>query len=116
MTLNMNHPGVVVNVRPHQPGQFAATPGLHQIKVSRAWMQPFTGTINVQSGAVFEIALEMSAEGIEKWGTVEALRANVAQGYADAAMTRGIKVNHDSSNWRDVTYGGREPVVIKQTN
>ena len=98
------------------PGQFAATPGLHQIKVSRAWMQPFTGTINVQSGAVFEIALEMSAEGIEKWGTIEALRANVAQGYADAAMTRGIKVNHDSSNWRDVTYGGREPVVIKQTN
>ena len=89
------------------PSQFAATPGLHQIKVSRAWMQP---------GAVFEIALEMSAEGIEKWGTVEALRANVAQGYAEAAMTRGIKVNHDSSNWRDVTYGGREPVVIKQTN
>ena len=98
------------------PSQFAATPGLHQIKVSRAWMQPFTGTINVQPGAVFEIALEMSEEGIEKWGTVEALRANVAQGYADAAMTRGIKVNHDSSNWRDVTYGGREPVVIKQTN
>jgi len=98
------------------PGQFAATPGLHQIKVSRAWMEPFTGTINVQPGAVFEIALEMSAEGIEKWGSVEALRANVAQGYADAAMTRGIKVNHDSSNWRDVTYGGREPVVIKQTN
>ena len=98
------------------PSQFAATPGLHQIKVSRAWMEPFTGTINVQPGAVFEIALEMSAEGIEKWGSVEALRANVAQGYAEAAMTRGIKVNHDSSNWRDVTYGGREPVVIKQTN
>ena len=98
------------------PSQFAATPGLHQIKVSRVWMEPFTGTINVQPGAVFEIALEMSAEGIEKWGSVEALRANVAQGYAEAAMTRGIKVNHDSSNWRDVTYGGREPVVIKQTN
>ena len=28
----------------------------------------------------------------------------------------GIKVNHDSSSWRDVTYGGRPPVVIKQTN
>ena len=98
------------------PGQFMAAPGLHQIKVSRAWMQPFTGTVNVQEGAVFEIALEMSEEGIEKWGSVEALRANVAQGYAEAAMTRGIKVNHDSSSWRDVTYGGRPPVVIKQTN
>ena len=70
----------------------------------------------MQEGAVFEIALEMSEEGIEKWGSVEALRANVAQGYAEAAMTRGIKVNHDSSSWRDVTYGGRPPVVIKQTN
>ena len=98
------------------PGQFMATPGLHQVKVSREWMRPFTGTINVQSGAAFEIALEMSEEGIAKWGSVEALRANVAQGYAEAAMTRGIKVNHDSSNWRDVTYGGRPPVVIKQAN
>ena len=98
------------------PGQFAATPGLHQIKVSRAWMKPFTGTVNVQNGSVFEIALEMSDEGIAKWGSMEALRANVAQGYAEAAMTRGIKVNYDSSSWRDVTYGGRTPIVIKQTN
>ena len=98
------------------PGQFFAAPGLHQLKVSRAWMQPFAGTVNIQSGSVFEIALEMSEAGIAKWGSVEALRANVAQGYADAAMTRGIKVNLDSANWRDVTYGGRPPVVIKQTN
>lgn len=98
------------------PGQFMATPGLHQIKISRAWMRPFTGTVNVQDGAVFEFALEMSDEGVAKWGTIEALRANVAQGYAEAAMTRGIKVNMDSSNWRDVTYGGRPPIVIKQTN
>ena len=96
------------------PGQFMAAPGLHQIKVSRAWMQPFTGTVNVQNGSVFEIALEMSQAGIEKWGSVEALRANVAQTYAEAAMTRGIKVNHDTSSWRDVTYGGQAPTVIKQ--
>ncbi|MBP5284969.1 MAG: PEGA domain-containing protein [Kiritimatiellae bacterium] len=98
------------------PGRFAATPGLHQINVSREWMRPFTGTVNVQEGAVFEIALEMSEEGIAKWGTVEALRANVAQGYAEAAMTRGVRINLDSSNWRDVTYGGNEPTVIKQTD
>ena len=84
------------------PGQFYTTPGLHQVKVSRAWMKPYTGTISVREGSSFEFALEMSDEGISKWGSVEALRADVARRYADAARERGVKVNIDTSGWRDV--------------
>ena len=82
-------------------------PGLHQIKVSRAWMKPFTGTVNVQNGSVFEIALEMSDEGLAKWGSAEALRADLARRYAEAARDRNIKMNMnvDTTNWRDVGSG-----------
>jgi len=84
------------------PNTFTATKGLHQICVKRDWMKPYFATVNIQEGMVLQVALEMSAEGITKWGTLEGLRANLAQEYARAAMTRGVKVNLDSSQWRDV--------------
>ena len=96
------------------PGQFYATPGLHQIKVSRAWMTPYTGTVSIREGSNFEFALEMSAEGISKWGSVEALRADVARRYADAARERGVKVNIDTSGWRDV--GNPAPIRVINEN
>jgi len=94
------------------PCELRATPGLHQIRVRREWMKDYTATISVAEGQRFEIALEMSAEGVAKWGTVEALRAAVAQGYADAAWHRGIKVNVDTQNWRDV--GGGPGVKVER--
>ena len=88
------------------PGPFRTTPGLHQIKVSREWMKPYFATVNVQPGMTLNVALEMSDEGIRKWGSLEALRADVARRYADAARERGVKVNIDTTNWRDVGNSG----------
>ena len=88
------------------PGSFRIAPGLHQLKVSREWMKPYFATVNIQNGSSFEIALEMSKAGIEKWGTVEALRADIAKRYADAARERGVRVNIDTSGWRDVGNSG----------
>ena len=88
------------------PGSFRIAPGLHQLKVSREWMKPYFATVNIQNGSSFEIALEMSKEGIAKWGTVEALRADIAKRYADAVRERGVKVNIDTSGWRDVGNSG----------
>ena len=84
------------------PGPFRATPGLHQIKIFREWMKPYFATVNIQPGMTLNVALEMSDEGIRKWGSLEALRADVARRYADAARERGVKVNIDTTNWRDV--------------
>ena len=88
------------------PGPFRATPGLHQIKVFRQWMKPYFATVNVSEGMNLHVALEMSEEGMAKWGSLEALRADVARRYADAVRERGTKVNIDTSGWRDVGNSG----------
>lgn len=91
--------GVVVG---SAPGNFQVTPGLHKITVSRAWMTPYETTLNVRDGMNLDVALELSAEGLSKWGTAEAMRADLARRYAQAAAERNIKINLDSKNWRDV--------------
>lgn len=98
------------------PGDFRLSSGLHSIKVSREWMKPYAATINVTDGMVLKVALEMSEEGLAKWGSTEALRAELARRYAEAAMVRGIKlnVNHDTSGWRDVSAGNVPTVNFKQ--
>jgi hypothetical protein len=88
------------------PGEFRVAPGLHQLRVTREWMKPYAATVNISDGTSLKIALEMSDEGIAKWGTVEALRADLARRYADAVRERGVKVNIDTSGWRDVGTSG----------
>ena len=95
------------------PGTFKARPGLHQLVVRREWMKPYSATIKVVQGSSFDIALEMSDEGLSKWGRAESLRADLARRYAEAAMARGIKLNLDTTNWRDVS-GAPTPKVIIQ--
>jgi len=101
--------GVVIG---SAPGDFKAGKGLHKLRVTRAWMKPYEATVSVSEGLSLDVALEFSDEGVAKWGTVEALRADLAKRYADAAMQRGIKVNIDSSNWRDV--GGTDRIKVTQ--
>lgn len=98
--------GVVIG---SAPGEFRATPGLHRLRVVRTWMVPYEATVNIQPGMNVDVALEMSDEGVRKWGTVEALRADLARRYAKAAAERNVKVNIDTSGWRDV--GGSTPAI-----
>ena len=85
-------------------GTFRARPGLHQMTVSRQWMTPWTQTVNISEGAVFNVALELSAEGFQHYKNKEALRAELALAYAEAAFRRGCRVNFDSSAWKNVTW------------
>jgi len=98
------------------PGDFQIAAGLHQIKITREWMKPYTATVNLMDGMNLKVALEMNDEGLAKWGSTEALRADLAKRYADAALTRGIKVNLDSSKWRDVSSGTPTKSVIIKDN
>ncbi len=98
--------GVVVG---SAPGDFRATKGLHKIRVVRPWMTPYEATVNIEEGTSLDLALEMSDEGVRKWGTVEALRADLARRYAQAAAERQVKVNIDTSKWRDI--GGTLPTI-----
>ena len=93
------------------PGEFRAAPGLHQIKVTRQWMQTYTATVNIVDGLQLDIALEMSEAGLAKWGSAEAVRADVARRYGEAALQRGVKVNLDTANWRDGVLGGVDRTI-----
>lgn len=101
--------GVVIG---SAPGDFKASKGLHKLRVTRAWMKPYEATVSVAEGMNLDVALELSDEGVAKWGTVEALRADLARRYAEAAKERGIKINIDSANWRDV--GGADRIKLAQ--
>ena len=94
------------------PCEILATPGLHHLKVSRAWMMPYQATVSVTDGGSLEVALEMSAEGVARWGTIEKIQADAAERYARAAMERGVKINIDTANWRDAALGGVVPTAI----
>lgn len=95
------------------PGEFRVAPGLHQIKITRQWMQDYTATVNVVDGMQLDVAMEMSEAGLAKWGSAEAIRADVAQRYGTAARERGVKINLDTSNWRDGVLGGGHGQKIK---
>lgn len=95
------------------PGEFRAAPGLHQIKITRQWMQDYTATVNIVEGLQLDVAMEMSEAGLAKWGSAEAIRADVAQRYGTAARERGVKINIDTSNWRDGVLGGGHGQKIK---
>ena len=95
------------------PNMFKVSPGLHQIRVTRQWMQPYAATINVYDGMVLNVAMEMTSEGLAKWGTEEKLRADLARQYGEAAALRGVKVNINTSNWRDGVLGGGHGQKIK---
>ena len=85
-------------------GTFHARPGLHQLRVSRQWMTPWVGTVNISEGAVFNVALELSDEGFRHYRNKETLRAELALAYAEAAFRRGCRVNFDTTNWQSVTW------------
>ena len=90
------------------PGKFKATPGLHQLKVSRQWMRPWQQTVNIQPGAVFNVALELSEAGLRRYQALEGFRSAVAVGYAEAMMRKGVKINFDTAAWRDVGNRGSD--------
>ena len=83
-------------------GVYRVRPGLHQMRVTRAWMKPWTGTVNITEGSHFNIALELSDEGFKHYRSKEALRAELAVCYAEAAFRRGCRVNFDTSGWQNV--------------
>jgi len=90
------------------PGTFQASPGLHQLRVTRQWMQPWQKTVNIQNGSAFNIALELSEAGAQQYRSMEALRSQIAINYAEAVMRKGAKINFDTAAWRDVTLGEKE--------
>ena len=84
------------------PGTFQASPGLHQLRVTRQWMTPWQKSVNIQEGTAFNIGLELSDVGLQRYRNMEAFRSLIAVAYAEAVMRKGAKINFDTAAWRDV--------------
>lgn len=99
------------------PGVIEVKPGFHTIRVTREWMTAWEGVVHVKGDMNLDVALELSEKGVRRWKTVEALKADVALAYARALLTREIKVNFDTENWRSVgsTLGSPVDVIINES-
>jgi len=89
------------------PATYRTTAGLHQLRISRQWMNPWQQTVNIQPGSNFHVALELSPAGLQQYQSQENFRASMALSYAEAAMRKGVKINFDTSAWRDVAIGNK---------
>jgi hypothetical protein len=94
------------------PGTFSCAPGLHQLRVSRAWMKDWQQTVNIQNGATFRVALELSDAGLQRYQSLERFRALAALTYAEALAQKGVKVNFDTAAWRDVSIGNKSDKTV----
>jgi hypothetical protein len=61
------------------PGRFVAAPGLHQLKISKQWLSPWDKTINIYANQVLNVTLELSAEGLKRYSTLEQLKLDLAK-------------------------------------
>jgi len=80
---------------------------MHQLRISRQWMKDWQQTVNIQNGTSFKVALELSDSGLQRFQSLERLRAQIAKDYAEAMAIKGIKVNFDTAAWRDVAVGNK---------
>lgn len=49
------------------PGEFAARPGLHKLRLSREGFSDWTRTVNIYDGQTLRVALQMSPQGYARW-------------------------------------------------
>ncbi len=89
------------------PGSFKVAPGMHQLRISRQWMKDWQQTVNIQDGTNFKVALELSDTGMQRFQSLERLRAQIAKDYAEAMALKGVKINFDTAAWRDVSVGNK---------
>lgn len=87
------------------PGTFQVPPGLHNLRIEREWMAPYEVTVQVREGTVLNVALELSDLGLQRFASLEGVRAALAMQYARAAVTRGIRINYDTAAWQNVAVG-----------
>ncbi len=56
------------------PGIFVAKPGLHQMRLTRQWFEPWERTVNIFDGQTLDITLEMTPAGLAKYKDINAFR------------------------------------------
>jgi len=120
--------GVAIGSTGMEPSQLAASPGIHIIRLTREWFQPWERTVNVYSGQNLTVTLELSEAGLAKYKDLEgfktaqaiALEQSEAEAYATKQLADGEKKRLEESYERIDTSGastyapGDPRVIIKE--
>ena len=61
------------------PGRFVAAPGLHQLRISKQWLTTWDKTINIFANQTLNVTLELSAEGLRRYSTLEQLKLDLSR-------------------------------------
>ena len=56
------------------PGRFIVKPGLHQLRVSREYFQPWERTVNIFPNQTLNVSLELSETGLAKYKDITAFK------------------------------------------
>jgi len=60
------------------PSSFNASPGVHQLTVTREYFQPWERTVNIFPNQKISVSLELSTEGLAKYKDITAFRQDLA--------------------------------------
>jgi hypothetical protein len=78
----------------NEPATFSLSPGLHRIRLARADLVPYERMINIVDGMNLEIAMQLNAEGLNRWRTNTAMLDNMQRNAvltdATAEQIRGL--------------------------
>lgn len=85
------------------PGRFVAASGLHQMKISREWLAPWDRTINIYANQTLNVTLELSAQGLKRFATLERLKLELARTKMQTEMEgkerdAAIDINREQSD------------------
>lgn len=115
--------GVVIG---SAPGTFRASPGLHQMRVSRPGFETWARNVNIREGFELVAALEFTPEGLAHWKNMSAFmqqlkddaqlsaaQVELIQGAAQALRQSGYRVDTKQAPATIIQQGGIwEPVIV----
>ncbi len=71
---NVELDGVVIG---STPGKFRASPGIHQLRITKEWLTNWERSVNIIPDQTFNITLELSDEGIRQYTTLERFKTEM---------------------------------------
>ncbi|MCF8054641.1 MAG: PEGA domain-containing protein [Deltaproteobacteria bacterium] len=82
--------GVVIGTT---PGSFQATPGIHFMKISQQLMNTWEHHVNISPGQKFNVVLELSPEGVQRYQTMENFKRSMER---EKAIIDRLKLEKNS--------------------
>lgn len=102
--------GAVIGSAGLEPVKFMAAPGIHLMRVTREWFEPWERTVSINQNQRFNIQLNMSNEGIARFKTLEGFKEEMARkrmrAEGEKKMIEESYIRVDTSNVEKLSVGG----------